>query len=45
MLITVILSPVEEGGYVALNPEAGVTTHRETIDEAITNLKEAICMT
>ncbi|MEI7427796.1 MAG: type II toxin-antitoxin system HicB family antitoxin [Betaproteobacteria bacterium] len=41
MLLTAILSPAEEGGYIALNPETGTTTQGETIDEAIANLKEA----
>ncbi|MEY4264344.1 MAG: hypothetical protein RL373_912 [Pseudomonadota bacterium] len=41
MLLTAILSPVEEGGYIALNPETGTTTQGETVDEAIANLKEA----
>ena len=42
MLLTAILSPVEEGGYIALNPETGTTTQGETVDEAIANLKTAI---
>jgi predicted RNase H-like HicB family nuclease len=37
-----ILSPAEEGGFVALNPETGTTTQGETIDEALANLREAI---
>ena len=41
MLLTAILSPAEESGYVALNPETGTTSQGETIDEAIANLKEA----
>ena len=41
MLLTAILSPAEEGGYVALNPETGTTSQGETVDEAIANLKEA----
>jgi predicted RNase H-like HicB family nuclease len=41
MLLTAVLSPAEEGGYLALNPETGTTTQGETIDEAIANLKEA----
>ena len=41
MVLTAILSPAEEGGYVALNPETGITTQGETVDEAIANLKEA----
>ena len=41
ILLTAILSPAEEGGYIALNPETGTTTQGETVDEAIANLKEA----
>ena len=41
MVFTAILSPAEEGGYVALNPETGTTSQGETVDEAIANLKEA----
>ena len=41
MELTAVLTPAEEGGYVALNPETGTTTQGETIEEAIANLKEA----
>lgn len=41
MELTAILTAAEEGGYVALNPETGITTQGETIEEAIANLKEA----
>ena len=41
MELTAVLSPAEEGGYVALNPETGTTTQGETVEEAIANLKEA----
>ncbi len=41
MLLTAVLSPAEEGGYIALNPETGTTSQGETVDEAIANLKEA----
>ena len=41
MTLTAILTPAEEGGYVALNPETGTTTQGESVDEAIANLKEA----
>jgi predicted RNase H-like HicB family nuclease len=37
-----ILTPAEEGGFVALNPETGTTTQGETIDEALANLREAV---
>jgi predicted RNase H-like HicB family nuclease len=41
VLFTAVLSTAEEGGYVAMNPETGTTTQGETVDGAITNLKEA----
>lgn len=40
MELTVVLTPAEEGGYIALNPETGTTTQGETVEEAITNLTE-----
>jgi predicted RNase H-like HicB family nuclease len=41
MTLTAILTPAEEGGYVAFNPETGTTTQGESIDAAVANLKEA----
>lgn len=41
MVLTAVLTPAEEGGYVALNPETGTASQGETIDEALVNLKEA----
>jgi len=41
MVLTAVLTPASEGGYVALNPETGTTTQGETVDEALSNLKEA----
>jgi predicted RNase H-like HicB family nuclease len=41
MTLSAILTPAEEGGYVAFNPETGTTTQGESIAEAIANLKEA----
>lgn len=41
MEMTVVITPVEEGGYVALNPETGTTSQGETVEEAIANLTEA----
>lgn len=41
MELTAVLTPAEEGGFVALNPETGTTTQGETIEEAIANLQEA----
>ena len=44
MELTAVLTPAEEGGYVALNPETGTTTQGETIEEAILNLREATAL-
>lgn len=41
MTLTAILTPAEEGGFVALNPETGTATQGESVAEAIANLKEA----
>lgn len=41
MELTAVLSPAEEGGYVALNPETGTTSQGETVEDAIANLQEA----
>ena len=42
MQVTAVLTPAEEGGYVAFNPETGTTTQGETVEEAIANLREAV---
>lgn len=44
MELTAVLSPAEEGGFVALNPETGTTTQGETVEEAIENLREATAL-
>ena len=41
MELTAVLTPAEEGGFIALNPETGTTTQGETIEDAVANLKEA----
>ena len=41
MLLTAVLIPAEEGGFVAFNPETGTTTQGETVAEAVSNLREA----
>jgi predicted RNase H-like HicB family nuclease len=41
MTLSAVLSPAEEGGFVALNPETGTTTQGETVEEALANLREA----
>ncbi len=42
MQVTAVLTPAEEGGYVAFNPETGTASQGETIDEALANLREAV---
>lgn len=42
MQVTAILTPADEGGYVAFNPETGTTTQGETVEEALVNLREAV---
>lgn len=44
MDLTAVLTPAEEGGFVALNPETGTTTQGETVEEAVANLKEATAL-
>jgi predicted RNase H-like HicB family nuclease len=44
MELTAVLSPAEEGGYVAMNPETGTTTQGETVEEALANLQEATAL-
>jgi predicted RNase H-like HicB family nuclease len=44
MQLTAVLTPAEEGGFVALNPETGTTTQGETVEEAVANLKEATAL-
>ncbi|MEO8779476.1 MAG: type II toxin-antitoxin system HicB family antitoxin [Rhodanobacter sp.] len=41
MQLTAVLTPAEEGGFVALNPETGTTTQGDSIEEALAQLKEA----
>jgi predicted RNase H-like HicB family nuclease len=41
MELSAILTPAPVGGYVAFNPETGTTTQGETVEEALTNLREA----
>lgn len=44
MELTAVLTPAEEGGYVALNPETGTTTQGQTVEEAVANLREATAL-
>ena len=41
MELTAVLTPAEESGFIALNPETGTTTQGETVEEAVTNLRDA----
>jgi predicted RNase H-like HicB family nuclease len=42
MQITAILTPADNTGFVAYNPDTGTTTQGDTIDEALANLREAV---
>lgn len=35
MELSAVLTPAQEGGYVAFNPETGTTTQGETVEEAL----------
>jgi predicted RNase H-like HicB family nuclease len=41
MPLTAVLIPAPEGGYIANNPETGTTSQGQTVEEALTNLREA----
>ena len=40
-VLSAVIIPDQDGGYVSQNPETGTTSQGETIDEALDNLKEA----
>ena len=42
MQVTAILTPAEECGYVALNPETETSSQGESVEEALANLREAV---
>ncbi len=42
MQVSAVLIPAEEGGFTSLNPETGVVSEGETVEEAIANLREAV---
>ena len=44
MELTAVLTPAPEGGFVAFNPETGSTSQGETVEEAVTNLREATAL-
>jgi len=41
MILTAVLTPDPDGGFVAQNPETGTTTQGDSVHEALANLKEA----
>jgi len=40
-VLSAVIIPNADGGYISQNPETGTTSQGETIDEALDNLKEA----
>ncbi len=40
-ILSAVIIPDPDGGYVSQNPETGTTSQGDTIDEALSNLKEA----
>jgi predicted RNase H-like HicB family nuclease len=44
MTLSAVLTPAEEGGFVALNPDTGTTTQGESVEEALANLREATAL-
>ena len=44
MVLTAVLIPAEEGGFVAFNPETGTTTQGTSVDDAIANLRDATAL-
>ena len=44
MEIAFLLTPAEEGGYVALHPETGTTTQGETVEETVADMHEATAL-
>jgi len=44
MVLTAVLIPAEEGGFVAFNPETGTTAQGTSVDDAIANLRDATAL-
>lgn len=42
--LTAVLTPADEGGFVALNPRTGTTTQGESVEQALDNLREATAL-
>lgn len=40
-VLSAVLMPDPDGGYVAQNPETGTTTQGESVEIALANLREA----
>lgn len=40
MELSAVITPAPAGGYVAHNPETGTITQGETVEEALSNLRE-----
>ncbi|MGI9558280.1 MAG: type II toxin-antitoxin system HicB family antitoxin [Thermodesulfobacteriota bacterium] len=41
MQLTAVITPADEGGFIAINPETGTHTQGESVEEALSNLQEA----
>lgn len=41
MVLSAVLIPAQEGGFVAFNPETGTTSQGDSVLEAVANLREA----
>ena len=42
MQMTAVLTPAEEGGFIAYNPDTGTTTQGDTAEDSLANLREAV---
>lgn len=39
-----VLTPAQEGGFIAFDPRTGTTTQGETVEDATANLREAVSL-
>jgi predicted RNase H-like HicB family nuclease len=44
MLLTAVLMPADEGGFVASDPETGTTSQGDTLEQAFADLREAMAL-
>ena len=44
MRLTVVLTPAEEGGFIAYHPETGTASQGDTVEEAQFNIEEAVAL-